>query len=351
MELLSAPKKKIVKDSVRTALTVIGGLTVIAAIAWVGIRGLSLFPNVNAFLANAVAGIRSVFIPAERIVIGTVDSQIAVNKPFTLTWEHRGKNGEGSYAFSYECQDDLFLARRDDGMQKTIFCNTEVPLVTDETEISLVAIGSVSGVAELPVTIAFTRTGQMFSSVSGEAQLFVQSDYFDTATSTDAVAGESATTTTPNTSGGAYVPQQYTTVPVVTQPFSDPNGSPDLFVRVLGYGLVDQKTGVFTEMDEIPYDLPSGKRAALRFLVVNLGTKESGTWEFSAELPTSPSYTYTSDKQQSLFPGDRIEYTIGFDRVRRSDEGEYRIIADSDDDISESNESNNTQRGTVRIDR
>jgi len=43
MELLSAPKKKIVKDSVRMALTVIGGITVIVAIIWVGIRGLSLF--------------------------------------------------------------------------------------------------------------------------------------------------------------------------------------------------------------------------------------------------------------------------------------------------------------------
>jgi hypothetical protein len=353
MELLSAPKKKIVKDSVRMALTVIGGITVIVAIIWVGIRGLSLFPNVNAFLANAVSGIRSVFVPTERIVIGTVDSQIAVNKPFTLVWEHRGNTSDGTYTFSYECQGGVFLARRDEGMQKTIFCNTEVPIKENETEIGFVAIGSVPSVAEIPVKITFTRAGQLFASVSGEAKLLVQSEYFDTATSTEVVTKtpEGATTIPHNTNTNVQVPQQHTMVPVVTQPFSDPNGSPDLFVRVLGYGLVDQKTGVFTELDKIPYNLPSGKRGALRFLVVNLGTKESGTWEFSVDLPTSPSYTYKSDKQQTLFPGDRIEYTIGFDSIRKATHDEYRIVVDPKNKVHESNEANNIHKGIVIIEK
>lgn len=350
MELLSAPKKTAYKKIALNVLSVIGGLVVIAGIAWVGIRGLSQFPNVGAFLANAFAGLQSVFTPAERITISTVDSQIVVNKPFTLSWSHRGKNSEGSYTFSYECRDDVFLARRQNGTQTTIFCNTEMPLLADSTEISLIAVGAVNGVLEMPVTVAFKRNNQPLSTLRGEATLLVQEEYLDTATSTDSVSSTGTTTTNQHTSAQANTPR-YTTVPVVTQPFSDPNGTPDLSVRVIAYGLVDQKTGVFTQRSEIPHDLPKGKRAALRFEVVNLGTKESGRWKFEAELPTSPSYTYTSDKQQTLFPGDKIEYTIGFDRVRNSDEGAYTITVDQDDDINESNERNNKKEGEIAIDR
>ncbi len=347
MELLSAPKKSAYKETAFKVLSVIGAVAVIAGVAWVGFRGLSLFPNAKTFLANAVAGLQSVFVPADRIVISTVDSQIVVNKPFTLTWEHRGKDDEGSYVFSYECRDNVFLARRADGTQTTIFCNTQVPLRADEQELALIAIGNVDGVIEVPVHVTFTENNLTAPSLRGDATLLVQDAYLDTATSTDVVTPQSGTVGTTNT---PVVPQ-YTTVPVVTQPFSDPNGEPDLAVRVLGYGLVNTKTGVFTKEDEIPQDLPSGKRAAIQFEVINLGTKESGKWEFEAELPTSPAYTYHSDKQQTLFPGDKIVYTIGFDRVRNADEDNYVITADPDKDIAESNERNNSVDGEVEIDR
>ncbi|GMU74377.1 MAG: hypothetical protein AMXMBFR44_5740 [Candidatus Campbellbacteria bacterium] len=347
MELLTAPKKTAYKETTLKVLSVIGGIAVIVGIAWVGIRGLSLFPNVGTFLANALAGLQSVFTPAERIVLGTIDSQIVVNKPFTLTWEHRGKNDDGSYAFSYECHDDIFLAQVDNGTQTTIFCNTEFPILADDTEIRLVAIGDVAGVAELPVKISFKENGRLVAALSGEATLLVQESYLDTATSTDTTTGTTGATGTKPTAGTP----QFVTVPIITEPFSDPNGDIDLSVRVLGYGLVDRKTGVFSERDEIPQDLPSGKYAAIRFEVKNIGTKESGKWEFEVELPTSPSYTYDSPKQQTLFPGDKIEYTIGFDRVRNANEDEYVITVDPDDDIDESNERNNVEEGEVEIDR
>lgn len=334
-------------------LSVIGAGAVIVGVAWVGFRGLSLFPNAKTFLANAVAGLQSVFVPADRIVISTVDNQIVVNKPFTLTWEHRGKNNDGSYVFSYECSDDVFLARRDSGTQTTIFCNTQVPVSADEKEIALIAVGSIDGVVEIPVRITFTGNTLTAPSLRGDAVLFVQDTYLDTATSTDTVspAAPSDGGSQTNQMTDAVVVPQYTTVPVITQPFSDPNGKTDLAVRVLGYGLVNTKTGVFTEEDEIPRDLPSGKRAAIRFEIVNLGTKESGAWEFEVKLPTSPSYTYNSDRQQSLFPGDKIVYTIGFDRVRNADEGDYTITADPDKKIEESNERNNIVSGEIAIDR
>ncbi len=352
MELLTAPKNT-AKHVVLKVLSVIGALTVIIGIAWVGIRGLSLFPNVGSFLANAIAGVRAVFVPAERIIISTVDSQIVANKPFTLNWEHRGKAGSGMYTFSYECRDNVFLATMNAGARTTIFCDTEAP-VGEATQLSLVAIGAVEDITEVPVTVTYKKNGSVLGTVQGNARIMVQAQYLDTGTSTtttDTTSAPDTSSDAPTGTTGATQPVRYMTVPVITQPLSDPNGDIDLVVRVLDYGLVDRSTGVFTEKDELPRRLPSGTYAAIRFEVKNIGTKESGEWEFEAELPTSPSYTYKADDQQSLFPGDKITYTLGFDRVRNADEDDFTITVDPDDDIDESNERNNEIDGTVEIDR
>ena len=105
--------KQNIKNGIKTAGRVIGLLIVLFAIVWVGVRGFENRTSVTEALANAIAGIQSFFTPAERIVISVVDSQIIVDEPFTLLWEHRGKDNEGSYTFSYECREGVFLSRKD----------------------------------------------------------------------------------------------------------------------------------------------------------------------------------------------------------------------------------------------
>lgn len=355
MELLSVSKQPKYKDLGIKVLSVIGGIAIIAGVVWVGARGLVLFPNVGSTLANAVAGIQALFIPAERIVVSTVDSQIVVNKPFTLTWEHRGKDTEGSYTLMYGCADDVHLARRVAGQNTTLFCNTPVPIMENETEMTFVPVGVVSGATTVSISIRYTENNSSVVSQEGVLSLLVQDAYLDTATSTTTTttSGTTTTQTTTQTTGGSTgtAVGQTITVPVAVSPFSDPNGKPDLAPRVIAFGLVDAKTGKFTEVDEIPYKLPSGKRGAIKFEIRNDGTKESGKWKFEMELPTSPAYTYSSKEQQTLFPGDRIEYVIGFDRVRRADEDDYRIEVDPSDKIDETNERNNRVSGTIEIDR
>jgi hypothetical protein len=354
MELFFIPKQQKHKDLGIKALSILGGLTLIAGVVWVGARGLVLFPNVGSALATAVASVQSLFIPAERIVVSTVDSQIVVNEPFTLTWEHRSKKTDGSYTLSYECVDGVHLARRITGIDSTLFCNTPLPLTPDEKEITLVAVGEVDGVVTIPVSIRFTENNSSIVSREGTLSLLVQDAYLDTATSTttSVVSGTSTqTTVTPGTSSAQGSIGQAITIPITVPPFSDPNGKSDLVPRVIAVGLVDVKTGAFTEVDEIPYKLPTGKRGAIKFEIRNDGTKETDDWKFEVALPTSPDYTYTSTNQQSLFPGDRIEYVIGFDRVRNTDTDTYRIEADPKDTVDESNERNNSETGAITIDR
>lgn len=334
-----------IKNGIKTAGRVFGLLVVLFAVVWVGMRGFENRATVTEALANAIAGIQSFFTPSERIVISVVDSQIVVDEPFTLVWEHRGKDTDGSYMFSYDCKEGVYLSQKNNmNVDNTLFCNTEIPLLDSETELSLTAHGSVLGVIELPVHIAYTENGSPRVNLTGDAVLGVQDERFDDATSTD----ETDDVLTPT------VPAQTTTVPqTITVPVvSTPNlfGKADLIVRVIGYGLVDNSSGAFEELDEIPRNLPSGKRGAIRFEVVNVGTNVSGEWRFEAELPTSPNYTYKSDDQQTLFPGDKIVYTLGFNKVRRGDEDDYRIEVDTRDDVDESNENNNVVNGTVQID-
>lgn len=353
MELLSVPKQPKYKDLTIKVLSVIGGVAIIAGVVWVGARGLVLFPNVGNALATAVASVQSLFIPAERIIVSTVDNQIVVRKPFTLTWEHRSKKADGSYTLSYECVEGIHLARRATGTDTTLFCNTLTPLTDGENSVTLVPVGTVDGVATISVSIRFTENDGAGVPREGTLSLLVQEEYLDTATSTTTTT-TTATTSSPTQSSTptASTPVgQTVSVPVTIPPFSDPNGKPDLAPRVIAFGLVDTKTGKFTEVDEIPYKLPSGKRGAIQFEIRNDGTKESGKWKFEIALPTSPSYTYTSTNQQSLFPGDRIEYVIGFDSVRKADKDNYRLEADPTDGVDESNENNNTKTGYVTIDR
>lgn len=125
-------------------------------------------------------------------------------------------------------------------------------------------------------------------------------------------------------------------------------GKPDLAVKVLEIGTIDKATNVFTATTTTTTTtLHSFDRIAVRFAVENLGTKETGSWRFNAVLPTYPSYIYSSESLVSLLPGDRIEFTLGFDSVEKKDGNVVIINADPANSIFEASEDNNIARVTI----
>lgn len=118
---------------------------------------------------------------------------------------------------------------------------------------------------------------------------------------------------------------------------SDPNGAIDLEARILEVGVVDKDTNVFTASSSPSANL----RIAVKFDVINKGTKTSGSWSFNAVLPTLPLYIYSGDSQLPLQPGDRIEFIIGFDSVERKKDDEFIVNVDPSNSVTESNKSNN----------
>ena len=71
---------------------------------------------------------------------------------------------------------------------------------------------------------------------------------------------------------------------------------------------------------------PVNGRYQVEFQISNVGTNVTPSgWEFTAQLPTSPTYTYQSQAQQKLYPGDRIVYTLGFDMCNMGNAYTYNI--------------------------
>lgn len=137
-------------------------------------------------------------------------------------------------------------------------------------------------------------------------------------------------------------------VPVVVPASTNYYGLPDLVIESVQTGyLTSSNTSSFRSSNSVP----RGERGAVKFAVVNRGTNSAGTFRFEAELPTSPSYTYRSSNQQSLRPGERIEYVLGFDSPRTGDNRTITIELDPRNDVRESNESNNTRNITIDIER
>ena len=329
----------------------LGLIVVLGAIVWVGAQGFKNAGNIRAAVANAISGIQAIFSPSERIVLSIVDSQLVVDEPFVVAWEHRGKDSEGSYKFSYDCADGVYLTLKTDSMaDDTVFCNIAVPVLATDTTLTITAHGAIAGIVDVPVRVSYTQDGEATVHREGELVLPIQNIRFETATSTDATPVVPSVPTVPTTP--VLTPGATTTTVIRIGTTPNLHGDADLTVNFLAIGLVDRRTGEFDKMDELPRKLPTNKRAAIRFEIVNKGTNIADEdWRFSVALPTSPAYTYKSDEQPSMFPDDRILYTVGFDRVKNADEGTYTIRIDIDDDIDESSESNNTESGEVEIDR
>lgn len=355
-------RKQVVKDSSFRVLAAVGAIVILIGIIFVGIRAVRLaMPNVSSALAGAFASLQSSFQDDERITLSVLDSFVVANEPFTLNWNH-AKEDEvtGSYTFFYECNvDDVYLTLDGD----TVFCNRPLDILGSDTSLALTAVGNLSGIGQtiIPVSVQFTENNSDRVATEGTVLLEVFNEKPEqtattTASSTPESENEPTTPTPPVTP--PTTPQQ----PVITDvetigggnagPVSDPNGNQDLTVNVLAFGLTHKTTGAFTELDEIPHDLPSNMRGAIKFEVVNIGTKtvERG-WRMEVDVPTSPSYTYKAPTQPQLLPGERIEYIIGFDKVRNRDTDTFAIEVDSEDTVDESNESNNRKSGTVQIDR
>jgi hypothetical protein len=224
------------------------------------------------------------------------------------------------------------------GMMLAVYAATFVPTAVTRLGSAAVYLSSVFVPAEKPATLEVIEPGTTVP--FGEAPIVAG------ATTTQEVAP------TPVSAPAAIAPvagpakTTVYTVGTVPKPTPVLTGLPDLTVTIVATGyLTSSDTSTFVKSDTVPDDM----RGAVKFTITNNGTNASGRFDFDATLPTSRSYTFTSDYQDSLLPGEHIDYVLGFDRTRSGSNRVIEITVDENNRVKESNESNNSDSVTMEI--
>lgn len=117
------------------------------------------------------------------------------------------------------------------------------------------------------------------------------------------------------------------------------SGLPDLAVDIdaIGY-LATNSAESFIPSSTVP----AGSRPAVRFIIENRGANVTGPWRWSAFIPTTSNSLFQSLFQQSLNPGDYIEYVFGFDQAIPGADRLISITANFDRAVAESDMNNNS---------
>lgn len=164
-----------------------------------------------------------------------------------------------------------------------------------------------------------------------------------TTTSTTSLASETSSSPkkTPADSGTVT---KYVTAPTPVAPY----GNPDLSVNVTDVGYLPRTgdTNSFVGSNSIPL----GNDGAVKFTITNVGTNVSGPWNFSVNIPTSPSQYFVSPDQAPLNPGDSVEYVLGFSRGFSSGQQvTVTVSADPNNRIIENSKTNNVSSRWVIV--
>lgn len=330
--------KEKVKNAGIKALAIVGLVALLIFGLWGLIRVVSLIPGIGSTLAAVGTSLSSIFVPAERLEITLPSANVKSGEPLAITWNHVGKRGTGSYTLSYECRGGFSMESiTPTGTYQKAPCDTPFNYADSQTEIRVILVSTGARFLDVPITLSYTRAGEENPSATTDTAITVINEAISATPSPAPSPTPSPTPRpTPSLTPGTRTDQTYRFVG--SGAISDPRGTPDLAVSITAIGTLDRSTNVFTPTATVR----AGERAAVQFFVTNLGTKTAEFWNFNAALPTSPFHIFSSDSQRPLAPGDRIEYTIGFDEVdARATNGVFTVNVDPANGIRELSEVNN----------
>ncbi len=92
----------------------------------------------------------------------------------------------------------------------------------------------------------------------------------------------------------------------------------------------------------------------LRFEIGNRGTKAvNAGWTFMVKIPYAAGYTFYSQPQQAMGPGDKVVYTMNFQSTEyipgTYQTGPVSVITDPSNLVRELSENNNTSVANVTL--
>lgn len=208
----------------------------------------------------------------------SLPASITSGQPFTLSWKHQGGSGNYGYLISYSCATGLSIyAPTSSGTSVKVPCNT--------------AFNFTSATETVELTPTMTGAEQVAVTVTVSANKLSDSSTATKGTATATVLPAVKTATPAKTVATKTIETKAATKPATPALY----GLPNLVVYINSATL--SALGRFT----------------VQFTVVNLGTNVVPRgWMFEATLPLGQTYPYISNPQQTLYPGDKVVYTLGF---------------------------------------
>jgi len=249
---------------------------VIAVIAFILVIAIVLWGLLH--LAGISTSWFSSFFPRSTPTIQvTAPANVDSGSSFTLSWKY-SPSTSGSYALLYQCRDGVSMKTPGaNGTLASIPCGAAYTIPGNSNAVFLTPTLSGTASTTIPLSVIF------MPSATGTAQ----------AQGTTAITIHAAAATTPppaQTSNTGSTGTPSTPKPTTYK------GPADLSVRIIS------ATG--------------GSMATVTFDIANVGGSPTGTYHFSAYLPTSSGYTYYSPAQASLNPGDHVVNTLTFTQAQ-----------------------------------
>jgi len=334
------------KDTVTKTFAIVGFIAAILFAVWLAVQIVGVMPSAFSSLASIADGVYN-YTADQQMTVASKKSVVNSGEAFNVAWTNMPRSG--SYTFAYACTQGISTQIRDaQGDIVALACNTPVNLGT-KTELDIIATSEKQRFTDLEYTIMYIPSNDSFPEltslgkttiVNASIPTYITTDVENTEdkiaspvkpeSKTDAKSNENKTSENKTSTTGLTAGKPTTIEEVIYAiPASNPNGDIDLEVKYLAVGTLTDK--IFKQTGTIPVDA----QGAFQFAVENIGTKTSGEWTFTADLPSG--ITYTSKTQKSLKPSEKAIITIGFEGLTQLGVERFGATLDIADDIDASN--------------
>ncbi len=334
--------------TIKNIIAIIGFIILLIIGIWSAIQVIKIVPRLFSETGVATQAVgNNIELGDKDIVIELSKDTANSGEPVAINWARNGDD-DGILSFAYACEEDFYFQV----LEQPIPCNAPYQLTTSATSLEITPISTKNNV-EAALAITYTNTDG--ESVRDTKILAVRNTLVsDTATPQDSTtAGAQALAgpiepevviTKPSSKSDTVVPYK----PIVRETIrvprtSDPYGTADLRVEIVAVGDINPY-GAF-EAQSVVHQYARG---AVKFKVTNLGTKQTGSWFFSAVLPTQGGYSFNSQAQQSLMPGSSTEIFMTFDQLVPGVHT-FTVYVDPQNYIPEWNEQNNVAAQALTV--
>lgn len=328
-------------EKMQSFLKPIFGIVVVAFLFIFIVGGLAkLAQNIspNSRLANLFGGIS---VKKEVISVRIDPASVESGKSFSLSWVHENRAKEGIYELTYPCRTNIALVL---STGEPIPCNSAFSMSGREA-VTIIPELKDTAPLDLPISITFSEKNSLQASLSGTASVTVIPAEEKKKDNPVADKGKEKP---PAPSGGGLKPGDSSTknyprtgTPPASSGKINPNGVPDLAIVIVDTGIVIPASSTTPEQFKHADSVKEGERAAIVFDVKNMGSNVSGPWDFRAILPINDG-DFRSEKQESINPGEKIRYTLGFEQLKTSGANTVKILVDPDGRIfNDANRLNN----------